>query len=524
MKKTILGLFLACLLVFTSIGAPAAAASLPLDLRGHWAASYAITLLENGVITGDPDGRYHPGDYLTREEAAALLARLFAGKGLPTVRQGAAPYTDIAGRWSQSAIQTLWAAGILDEGTQFRPAAAISRADIARYIAYLTVLTEQPEEEPLPEEPAEPPVEELPAEEPAPDEELPAEEPTPDEEQTPAEEPAPDEEQPTEEPAPDEEQTPVEEPAPDEEQPTEEPTPDQEQTPTEEPPAEEPAPEEEPDDGPDTLDEVRARLAAGAPAAFPDLPAGEVAACVQYLDERGIIIGDNTGLYHPGNPLTRGETAALLFRVSGLPLSQTTFPALPTKNVISVPYISQVYPVYAPVGCEPTSLLMGLQAKGYATNVTLRQFLDAMPKTTSNPAKGFVGSPYRADPTKKTRTTIYPTKLAEYGRQYGNVIDLTGATTQQIQLEVLSGNPVVAYVTLYWQTPYYRYYNIEGQTQRLLSNNHAVLVCGYNAANHTYYIADPYNVSRPQQPYFYWVSGYLFDELYNVRHHALAIA
>ena len=244
------------------------------------------------------------------EEAAALLARLFAGKGLPTVRQGAAPYTDIAGRWSQSAIQTLWAAGILDEGTQFRPAAAISRADIARYIAYLTDLTEQPEEEPLPEEPAEPPVEELPTEEPTPDEELPAEEPAPDEEQTPTEEPAPDEEQPTEEPAPDEEQTPVEEPAPDEEQPTEEPTPDeeqpteeptpdQEQTPTEEPPAEEPAPEEEPDDGPDTLDEVRARLAAGAPAAFPDLPAGEVAACVQYLYERGIITGDNTGLYHP---------------------------------------------------------------------------------------------------------------------------------------------------------------------------------------------------------------------------------
>ena len=518
MKKTILGLFLACLLVFTSIGAPAAAASLPLDLRGHWAASYAITLLENGVITGYPDGRYHPGDYLTREEAAALLARLFAGKGLPTVRQGAAPYTDIAGRWSQSAIQTLWAAGILDEGTQFRPAAAISRADIARYIAYLTDLTEQPEEAPLPEEPVEPPVEEQPVAEPAPGEEqapteeLPAEELVPNEEQAPAEEP------PAEEPAPDEEQTPAEE------LPAEEPAPDEEQTPTEEQPSEEPALEEEPDDGPATLDEVRAQLAAGAPAAFPDLPAGEVAACVQYLYERGIITGDNTGLYHPGNPLTRGETAALLFRVSGLPLSQTTFPALPTKNVISVPYISQVYPVYAPVGCEPTSLLMGLQAKGYATNVTLRQFLDAMPKTTSNPAKGFVGSPYRADPTKKTRTTIYPTKLAEYGRQYGNVIDLTGATTQQIQLEVLSGNPVVAYVTLYWQTPYYRYYNIEGQTQRLLSNNHAVLVCGYNAANHTYYIADPYNVSRPQQPYFYWVSGYLFDELYNVRHHALAIA
>lgn len=463
MRKAFVRLFLACVMLFTSFGFPNAAAAsqraatLPLDLRGHWSAPYAITLLEEGIITGYPDGRYHPGDSLTREEAAALLVRLFSDQGLPTVRQGTAPYTDVAGRWSQSAVQTLWAAGILDNATQFRPTAAISRGDIARYVAYLLALSDE----------ATDPGEDVPPE-------------------------TPEDQQPTEE----------------------EPLPEEEQHPE----------EEQPDDGLHTLEEIRALLQQGMPVAFSDVPAGEVAACVQYLYERGIVTGDNTGLYRPGSGLTRGEAAALLFRVSGLPLTQTTFPPLPTQNVISVPYISQVYPVYAPVGCEPTSLLMGLKAKGYAGNVTLTQFLDAMPKTTSNPAKGFVGSPYRADPTKKTRTTIYPAKLAEYGRQYGNVIDLTGATTQQIQTEVLSGNPVVAYVTLYWEKPYYRYYNIEGQTQRLLSNNHAVLVCGYNAQNHTYYIADPYNVSRPQQPYFYWVSGYLFDELYNVRRHALAVA
>lgn len=38
-------------------------------------------------------------------------------------------------------------------------------------------------------------------------------------------------------------------------------------------------------------------------------------------------------------------------------------PALPDRRVIDTPYISQVTPVYAPVGCEPTSLLMGLKAK-----------------------------------------------------------------------------------------------------------------------------------------------------------------
>ena len=151
-------------------------------------------------------------------------------------------------------------------------------------------------------------------------------------------------------------------------------------------------------------------------------------------------------------------------------------------------------------GVSPPRCSWGCRPRGTPPTSPCASFWTPCPKPPPTPAKGFVGSPYRADPTKKTRTTIYPTKLAEYGRQYGNVIDLTGATTQQIQLEVLSGNPVVAYVTLYWQTPYYRYYNIEGQTQRLLSNNHAVLVCGYNAANHTYYIADPYNVSRPSSP------------------------
>ena len=61
--------------------------------------------------------------------------------------------------------------------------------------------------------------------------------------------------------------------------------------------------------------------------------------------------------------------------------------------VIDVPYVSQLYPTRAVVGCEPTALLMALKSKGLTNDVTLKDFWDAMPKTTTDPAKGFAGSP-----------------------------------------------------------------------------------------------------------------------------------
>ena len=98
-----------------------------------------------------------------------------------------------------------------------------------------------------------------------------------------------------------------------------------------------------------------------------------------------------------------------------------------------------------------------------------------------------MGSPYT--PSQTLRTTIYPNKLAEYGQQYGNVVDISGSSPAELQAEILAGHPVVAYVTLYWKKPYYRNFNIEGEIQSLLRNNHAVLVCGYDTLTNYYYIA-----------------------------------
>lgn len=192
----------------------------------------------------------------------------------------------------------------------------------------------------------------------------------------------------------------------------------------------------------------------------------------------------------------------------------------------SVPYISQIDNIYAWVGCEAVSTLMGLKAKGYAGNVGVKYFLDNLPRSQSDPEKGFVGSPYVPDPTKKTRTTIYPAKLAEYSNSYcgGDVVceDFRGASITDLQRELLAGNCVVGYMTLWWKTPYYRTYSIEGKPQRLVSNNHAVLVCGYDPQK-GYFISDPYNYYNRGEVHQYWENAKTFEAIWNERKTGMVI-
>lgn len=254
-----------------------------------------------------------------------------------------------------------------------------------------------------------------------------------------------------------------------------------------------------------------------------DLDGCADAEAIRYFCDRGILTGRPDGTFHPGDPMTRGELAAVFCRLSGYaPVPPAV--ELPIQNVISVPYSSQIYPVRAWVGCEPTSLYMGLRANGHALDVDLKAFLDGMPFDACNPARGFVGSPYRSDHSK--RTTIYPPILAEYGRRYGaDVQDFSGSSPGELQAELLAGNPVVVYMTLWWEEPRYRDFLIDGQTQRLLYNNHAVLACGYNSETGAYYVSDPYNLNQKDKAleYKYWVDGKLFERLYNVRRHAVVV-
>ncbi len=190
------------------------------------------------------------------------------------------------------------------------------------------------------------------------------------------------------------------------------------------------------------------------------------------------------------------------------------------KKVLNVPYHSQLTPVYAPVGCEATALLMGLQFKGIATDVSYRSFLDAMPKHTSNPAKGFVGSPYKQD--SSLRTTIYPQALTDYSNTYaaGRTVNFSGSSVEDIKKEIIAGNPVVVYLTTRREAPIYANYVVEGQTQSLLKNNHAVLVTGYDSEANKLRITDPWSWNGRNE---YWVTVPSFSYSYNIRNHAIVV-
>lgn len=124
-------------------------------------------------------------------------------------------------------------------------------------------------------------------------------------------------------------------------------------------------------------------------------------------------------------------------------------------QVSYVPYISQIDGIYAWVGCEPVSALMGLKALGYAQDVHVTTYLNNLPFSASNPEWGFVGSPYVVN--NSLRTTIYPAALANYCNSYTNgasvCADFRGASVEELRQELLAGNMVVAYETLWWEQP-----------------------------------------------------------------------
>ncbi|MBF1056499.1 MAG: cell wall-binding repeat-containing protein [Peptostreptococcus sp.] len=195
------------------------------------------------------------------------------------------------------------------------------------------------------------------------------------------------------------------------------------------------------------------------------------------------------------------------------------------KIINPVPYVSQLKPVYAPNGCEATSLLMGLKGKGY-TNLGLRAFLDNMPKTSSNPTKGYVGSPYGNENYRFL--TIDPEPLAKYGQRYGNVVNIQGAPIEDIIKEIQNGNTVVIYVTLHWAPAYYKTLPIDGVPTRRIFNNHVLLLTGYDPAKKAFYIAAPYNHesdgANRSKPFFYWKSQALVDKCYNYGNRRFAVA
>ncbi len=252
---------------------------------------------------------------------------------------------------------------------------------------------------------------------------------------------------------------------------------------------------------------------------YPNVPLYEKA---EFLRKKGVITYSFIRDIKRDTVVSKAEFSMLINKIVDIEGRSITS-KLPSYKLMKTKYISQLYPLRAVVGCEGTALLMALQAKGYAKNVNLRTFLDNMPKHKSNPEKGFVGSPYKADLSKKTRTTIFPPVLTKYAKKYGNVVNVSGYDANAIKKLVLAGKPVIAYMTMNYEKPYYRTYNIEGKKIRYLSNNHIVMIAGYDKKTNRYFIKDPYNKKNVKKPYEYWIKASKFDPIYNERKHAVAV-
>ncbi len=100
----------------------------------HWA-RHAIGAVEAaGLMSGFPDGTFHPDEYVTRAQAATVLANAYGISANPS----AASFSDVtSGHWAYAAVEGLvdqfLAAGYPD-GT-FRPDEDVTRAEFSAFLA-----------------------------------------------------------------------------------------------------------------------------------------------------------------------------------------------------------------------------------------------------------------------------------------------------------------------------------------------------------------------------------------------------
>ena len=176
-------------------------------------------------------------------------------------------------------------------------------------------------------------------------------------------------------------------------------------------------------------------------------------------------------------------------------------------SYLGVPHYDQ-YAIGAPEGCEGVSLYQALQYKGKVNGIALHDFLNNLPRARS-PYDGFVGTPF-AD--TNNYSAIFPAPLTQYGNRYADVENISGSSVEQLFSEVSQGHPVVAYVTIKYGNPMWRWYYFGWG----LANNHAVTLDGYDYTTGQVHVSDPISGSI-------WISMSKFTSIYNARKFAVVV-
>ncbi len=114
------------------------------DYASHWAKDYICTLMDEGLLTGYPDGSFRPDATITRQEFAAILAR---AKGYKVTTDRPPHFCDVGPElWSYDSIQALVEAGIFsrdDFGEAFNPSLPVTRAEIAMMLVRASELEKE---------------------------------------------------------------------------------------------------------------------------------------------------------------------------------------------------------------------------------------------------------------------------------------------------------------------------------------------------------------------------------------------
>lgn len=135
---------------------------------------------------------------------------------------------------------------------------------------------------------------------------------------------------------------------------------------------------------------------------------------------------------------------------------------------LNVPLIAQRPEL--PTGCEITATTMMLKYAG--AKVTKMSLAKEMPRS-SNPNKGFVGSPY-----SRSGWWIYPKGLMKTVKKHvGSATNMTGASFKKMKTRINKGHPVVIWVA-----------GVDGFV------NHAITLSGYSSTRA--YYNDPWTKKK----------------------------
>lgn len=182
----------------------------------------------------------------------------------------------------------------------------------------------------------------------------------------------------------------------------------------------------------------------------------------------------------------------------------------------TLPLINQHEMGY-PRGCEGISLYMAMRSKGYLDNLSVDDFMASMP-LGETPLDGFMGDPKLRNEGINIgkRTTIYPEPTAKWGDTYapGKVVNMEGATISELKAELDAHHPIIVWVTSKWRKPKWKDFSFGPS----VTNNHALCLVGYNSDDN-YYICD----CGGAKARYYWVSGEIFEPIYNARHFAVVV-